>query len=149
MAPLRVPNVKTYQLYFSRFCFVSFQIRKIKIRQMEDEGNHGNDETRLFILSSLAQHHKSRVTCVLCEDSMLVFDRYPLVDGTFFLSPKQHSPDCTEVSFFFYHTVFPFVFSISSHHSLVHPFLADGYLFSMVIASKLKQSNKTVSKMFN
>lgn len=68
---------------------------------MEDEGNHGNDETRLFILSSLAQHHKSRVTCVLCEDSMLVFDRYPLVDGTFFLSPKQHSPDCIEVSFFF------------------------------------------------
>lgn len=64
---------------------------------MEDEGNHGNDETRLFILSSLAQHHKSRVTCVLCEDTMLVFDRYPLVDGTFFLSPKQHAPDCIEV----------------------------------------------------
>lgn len=68
---------------------------------MEDEGNHGNDETRLFILSSLAQHHKSRVTCVLCEDSMLVFDRYPLVDGTFFLSPKQHAPDCIEVNHLF------------------------------------------------
>lgn len=65
---------------------------------MEDEGNHGNDETRLFILSSLAQHHKSRINCVLCEDSMLVFDRYPLVDGTFFLSPKRHAPDCIEVT---------------------------------------------------
>lgn len=65
---------------------------------MEDEGNHGNDETRLFILSSLAQHHKSRINCVLCEDSMLVFDRYPLVDGTFFLSPKRHAPDCIEVN---------------------------------------------------
>lgn len=65
---------------------------------MEDEGNHGNDETRLFILSSLAQHHKSRISCVLCEDSMLVFDRYPLVDGTFFLSPKRHTPDCIEVN---------------------------------------------------
>lgn len=64
---------------------------------MEDEGNHGNDETRLFILSSLAQHHKSRINCVLCEDSMLVFDRYPLVDGTFFLSPKRHTSDCIEV----------------------------------------------------
>lgn len=68
--------------------------------QMEDEGNHGNDETRLFILSSLAQHHKSRINCVLCEDSMLVFDRYPLVDGTFFLSPKRHTPDCIEVNAF-------------------------------------------------
>lgn len=66
---------------------------------MEDEGNHGNDETRLFILSSLAQHQKSRVACILCEEPMLVFDRYPLVDGTFFLSPKQHASGCIEVSF--------------------------------------------------
>jgi len=29
---------------------------------------------------------------------MLVFDRYPLVDGTFFLSPRQHSKCCLEVS---------------------------------------------------
>lgn len=65
---------------------------------MEDEGNHGNDETRLFILSSLAQHQKSRVACILCEEPMLVFDRYPLVDGTFFLSPKQHAKGCIEVS---------------------------------------------------
>lgn len=67
---------------------------------MEDDGNYGNDETRLFILSSLAQHQKSRVTCVLCLEPMLVFDRYPLVDGTFFLSPKQHTKDCIEVSRF-------------------------------------------------
>lgn len=66
--------------------------------QIEDEGNHGNDETRLFILSSLAAQHKSRVACVLCEEPMLVFDRYPLVDGTFFLSPKQHAKGCIEVS---------------------------------------------------
>lgn len=67
---------------------------------MEDEGNHGNDETRLFILSSLAQHQKSRVSCILCEEPMLVFDRYPLVDGTFFLSPKQHAQGCIEVCIF-------------------------------------------------
>lgn len=73
---------------------------------MEDEGNHGNDETRLFILSSLAQHHKSKINCVLCEDSMLVFDRYPLVDGTFFLSPKRHTPDCIEVAIDFRYDYF-------------------------------------------
>jgi headcase protein len=66
--------------------------------QIEDEGNHGNDETRLFILSSLAAQHKSKVACVICEEPMLVFDRYPLVDGTFFLSPKQYTKGCIEVS---------------------------------------------------
>ncbi|KAH8259100.1 hypothetical protein KR026_002360, partial [Drosophila bipectinata] len=64
--------------------------------EIEDEGNHGNDETRLFILSSLAQSQMSRVACILCEEPLLVFDRYPLVDGSFFLSPKQHSSGCIE-----------------------------------------------------
>lgn len=64
---------------------------------MEDEGNHGNDDTRCFILSTLAALQWSRVSCVLCRAAMLVFDRYPLVDGTFFLSPRQHSPACAEV----------------------------------------------------
>ncbi|XP_069961686.1 headcase protein isoform X1 [Bactrocera oleae] len=67
--------------------------------KIEDEGNHGNDETRLFILSSLAQSQMSRVACILCEEPMLVFDRYPLVDGSFFLSPKQHSNGCIEVKY--------------------------------------------------
>ncbi|PNF20748.1 hypothetical protein B7P43_G14167 [Cryptotermes secundus] len=64
---------------------------------MEDEGNHGNDDTRCFILSTLAALHTSRVACVLCQSPMLVFDRYPLVDGTFFLSPRQHSKCCLEL----------------------------------------------------
>lgn len=67
--------------------------------QMEDEGNHGNDDTRCFILSTLASQHISRVPCVLCNVPMLVFDRYPLIDGTFFLSPRQHSKACVEVSY--------------------------------------------------
>lgn len=73
----------------SRFIFL--------LLQMEDEGNHGNDDTRCFILSTLAALQWSRVSCVLCRAPMLVFDRYPLVDGTFFLSPRQHSSACAEV----------------------------------------------------
>ncbi|KAK7865936.1 hypothetical protein R5R35_005008 [Gryllus longicercus] len=69
----------------------SYQIK------MEDEGNHGNDDTRCFILSTLAALHTSRVMCILCQTPMLVFDRYPLVDGTFFLSPRQHNKSCIEV----------------------------------------------------
>lgn len=65
---------------------------------MEDEGNHGNDETRCFILSTLAGMNRPRVHCILCDDEMLVFDRYPLVDGTFFLSPRKHNHSCIEVS---------------------------------------------------
>ncbi|CAH1373200.1 headcase protein isoform X2 [Tenebrio molitor] len=63
----------------------------------EDEGNHGNDDTRCFILSTLASQGRSKVHCVLCEERMPVFDRYPLVDGTFFLSPRQHAKGCIEV----------------------------------------------------
>ena len=66
--------------------------------QTEDEGNHGNDDTRCFILSTLASQGRSKVHCVLCEERMPVFDRYPLVDGTFFLSPRQHAKGCIEVS---------------------------------------------------
>lgn len=79
------------------FC-CSFSCFLLLPLQIEDEGNHGNDETRLFILSSLAQSQMSRVACILCEEKLLVFDRYPLVDGSFFLSPKQHSSGCIEVS---------------------------------------------------
>lgn len=65
--------------------------------KMEDEGSHGNDDTRCFILSSLALVKTNRISCVLCHGTMLIFDRYPLVDGTFFLSPRQHSKGCVPV----------------------------------------------------
>jgi len=67
--------------------------------QIEDEGNHGNDETRCLILSTLAAHQCSRVSCLLCRAPLPVYDRYPLIDGTFFLSPRQHSAQCVNVSY--------------------------------------------------
>lgn len=70
----------------------------IFLLQIEDEGNHGNDDTRLFILSTLAGQQKPRVTCALCQETLHVFDRYPLVDGTFFLSPRQHTSSAVEVN---------------------------------------------------
>ncbi|XP_072152881.1 headcase protein isoform X6 [Bemisia tabaci] len=83
-------------IFTRRQDFTSFNsIPKVKLNsyniKMEDEGNHGNDDTRCFVLSTLAAKHQPRVNCLLCHSTMLVFDRYPLVDGTFFLSPKQHS----------------------------------------------------------
>ncbi|CAG0880744.1 unnamed protein product [Darwinula stevensoni] len=59
--------------------------------KMEEEGSAG-DEIRCFILSTLAASRTGKVNCTLCFSGMPVFDRYPLVDGTFFLSPTHHSP---------------------------------------------------------
>ncbi|CAG0897523.1 unnamed protein product [Cyprideis torosa] len=72
--------------------------RRQERENMEDEGYHGNDDIRLFILSTLAQCRAPKVYCMLCSSSMVVFDRYPLIDGTFFLSPRQHSKHCIQVN---------------------------------------------------
>lgn len=65
--------------------------------KMEDECSIGNDETRIFILSNLASNKLNKVPCVLCNGILTVFDRYPLIDGTFFLSPRQHNRTCVQV----------------------------------------------------
>ena len=67
---------------------------------MEDEGSYGNDDIRCFILSNLAMAKMSRTMCVVCTEPMAIYDRYPLVDGTFFLSPKQYSKACIPVRHF-------------------------------------------------
>lgn len=74
------------------------RINSIEVK-IEDEGKHGNDDTRMFVLSSLAAHKKTHMACILCKEMMMVYDRYPLIDGTFFLSPIQHSKDCIETKF--------------------------------------------------
>ena len=65
---------------------------------MEDEGSYGNDDIRCFILSNLATAKMSKTFCVVCQSAMQIYDRYPLIDGTFFLSPKQYSKACIPVS---------------------------------------------------
>ncbi|XP_048516939.1 headcase protein [Dendroctonus ponderosae] len=90
-------GIFTRRLDFSSFN--SLPKNKLNSYQIktEDEGNHGNDDTRCFILSTLASQGRSKVHCILCEEQLPVFDRYPLVDGTFFLSPRQHAKTCIEV----------------------------------------------------
>jgi len=65
--------------------------------KMEDECSIGNDETRIFILSNLASNKLNKVPCVLCNSVLTVYDRYPLINGTFFLSPRQHNRTCIQV----------------------------------------------------
>lgn len=89
-------------LFARRLDFSSFNaLPRNKINsyhiKMEDDGLHGNDDTRCFILSTLAGQRSSRTACVLCHQALLVFDRYPLLDGTFFLTPIQHAKSAIPV----------------------------------------------------
>ena len=65
--------------------------------KMEDDGYAAGDDTRSFVLSSLAFHHTNMISCVLCEDQLSVYDRYPLINGTFYLSPKPPRDNSLEV----------------------------------------------------
>ena len=58
--------------------------------KMEDDGPHGNDDTRNFLMENLSAYKATQVNCLLCRSSMHIFDRYPLIDGTFFLSPLSY-----------------------------------------------------------
>lgn len=89
-------------IFFRRNDYSAFNVLpKQKINsyhiKMEDECSIGNDETRCFILSSYATHKMNKVPCVLCNNQMIIFERYPLIDGTFFISPKQHTAASIQV----------------------------------------------------
>ncbi|CAL8116741.1 unnamed protein product [Orchesella dallaii] len=66
----------------------------IKIDTLGDK----SDDIRQFILSTLQQYRMSKVQCCVCKDWMQVYDRCPLIDGTFFMSPRQHHQDSIRVS---------------------------------------------------
>ena len=58
--------------------------------KFEDDGPQGDDESKTFVLVNLTAHRATCVRCVLCTCALTVYDRYPLIDGTFFLSPVDH-----------------------------------------------------------
>ena len=63
--------------------------------RMEDDGLHGNDEIRVSVLSCLSTKHVTSMPCTLCADVLQVYDQYPLIDGSFYLSPL---PNCSNVT---------------------------------------------------
>uniref|UniRef100_A0A1A8C6J2 Headcase homolog n=2 Tax=Nothobranchius kadleci TaxID=1051664 RepID=A0A1A8C6J2_NOTKA len=59
--------------------------------RMEDDAQVGQgEELRRFILSALSASQRNIVNCALCHRSLPVFEQFPLVDGTLFLSPSRH-----------------------------------------------------------
>ena len=65
--------------------------------KMEDDGYGAGDDTRSFVLTTLASNRINSLSCVLCSMEMKVYDRYPLVNGTLFLTPNQANETCVEV----------------------------------------------------
>ena len=65
--------------------------------KMEDDGYGAGDDTRSFVLTTLASNRVNSLSCVLCSMEMKVYDRYPLVNGTLFLTPNQANDTCVEV----------------------------------------------------
>lgn len=67
--------------------------------KLEDDCPQGGDDVRLSVLKALGAYNYRTVPCVLCLRPLVVYDRYPLIDGTFFLSPVQHSknPVCMKL----------------------------------------------------
>ncbi|KAK7107558.1 headcase protein homolog [Littorina saxatilis] len=54
-------------------------------------------ETRNFVLTNLLNKRMCSTRCVLCKTHLPVFDRFPLVDGTFFLSPQPYDEAAIQV----------------------------------------------------
>ncbi|XP_067901638.1 headcase protein homolog isoform X1 [Heterodontus francisci] len=59
--------------------------------RMEDDAQVGQgEELRKFILAALSASQRNVVNCALCHKILPVFELFPVVDGTLFLSPSRH-----------------------------------------------------------
>jgi hypothetical protein len=65
--------------------------------KMEDDASTGNDDVHSFVLNHLSSYKISSLHCVLCNNELCVFDRYPLIDGTLFLSPQAYDNQAIQV----------------------------------------------------
>eukprot|EP00118_Oscarella_pearsei_P025157 m.307629 g.307629 ORF g.307629 m.307629 type:complete len:451 (+) comp42553_c0_seq1:253-1605(+) len=74
-------NLKSVQSLLPANKFNPMQIR------IEDE-SHVTDDIKPLVHETLAANHASSIDCLVCARRMTVFDRYPLLDGTFYLSPQ-------------------------------------------------------------
>ena len=92
--PFRHRTVEDYKVFHEtlpKHLVNSFHIK------MEDDGYGAGDDTRSFVLSSLACSRLNSVHCVLCAAVIEVYDRYPLINGTFYLSRRTNNDTTIEV----------------------------------------------------
>uniref|UniRef100_A0A1I7U467 Headcase domain-containing protein n=1 Tax=Caenorhabditis tropicalis TaxID=1561998 RepID=A0A1I7U467_9PELO len=66
--------------------------------KMEDDCPQGGDDVRLCLLKSLGAHNLRSIPCVMCKDELKVYDKYPLIDGVFYISPVSQFGPKTEIA---------------------------------------------------
>ncbi|XP_062511141.1 headcase protein homolog [Corticium candelabrum] len=73
-------SAKCLQQLLSPHKINNFQVR------MEDE-THVTDDVKPIVHETLSYHHTNCIDCLVCGRRLVVFDKFPLLDGTFFLTP--------------------------------------------------------------
>ena len=67
---------------------------KMNSSHIKCEGDgYGSDDMRNYILSNLSLCRAEELPCCICHTPMTVYDQFPLVNGTMFLSPDINSPE--------------------------------------------------------
>jgi hypothetical protein len=79
-------------------CLPAWKVNGIHVK-LEDDCPQGNDDVRIFILRTLGAQNRRQVPCALCNRAITVYDRYPLLDGTFFVSPINQNNAGVSVRF--------------------------------------------------
>lgn len=92
-------NIFRHRCDLSAFRGLPKTVRNSYHIKVEDDGPHGNDKIRSFLLTNLTRNRIRQVHCVVCECALPVFDEFPLIDGTFFLSPRRYADDTLSVVF--------------------------------------------------
>ncbi|GMR53588.1 hypothetical protein PMAYCL1PPCAC_23783, partial [Pristionchus mayeri] len=54
--------------------------------KFEDDCPQGGDDVRLCLLKTLGAHDMRSLPCVACCELLPIYDKYPLIDGIFFLT---------------------------------------------------------------
>jgi len=98
LQPLQLGNMFKHRENLAVFRSLPLNAQNMYNIRIGDEGPHGNDQTRCFILKSLTRARAQKLPCVACDTALTIFDEFPLIDGTFFLSPKKYNSDVKVVS---------------------------------------------------
>lgn len=81
------------------YAFMTCSVTSAKPSAQWDVAESGgcDVETRNFVLTNLLSKRMTSTRCSLCKMHLAVFDRLPLIDGTFFLSPQSYDESAIQV----------------------------------------------------
>jgi len=65
-----------------------------KVTMMFGDGDEGGREIVESVHKAMRKSKRSTVSCLFCNTDSQVYENFPIVDGTLFLSPKRLSKDC-------------------------------------------------------